>query len=182
MMDCPRALITEWNLGKFPDSMEFQSWKVNFRTVVCLRTADPQITMFWIKEEIAESIDELMTARWITGKLFFFFDYDMLDAMIASALKKLFNTQSKFRKRVFVEELRNMTDSLRGRQIAYMVYEYFRATGACETVQGLADLVSANATLVSVFAKRVPAGRLVIPRTWIRNKVVAKGMGSTRHV
>ena len=72
MMDYPRALIAEWNLGNFFDSMEFQSWKVNFRTEVCLRTADPQITMFWIKEvEIAESIDELMTSRSITGQLFF---------------------------------------------------------------------------------------------------------------
>ena len=29
---------------------------------------------------------------------------------------------------------------LRGRQIAYMIYEYFRATGAFEAVQGLSDL------------------------------------------
>ena len=64
MMDYPRIPITEWNLGKFPDSMEFQSWKVNFRTEVCLRTADPQITMLWTKEvEIAKSIDELATSR-----------------------------------------------------------------------------------------------------------------------
>ena len=50
MMDYPRIPFSEWNLGKFPDSMEFQSWKVNFRTEVCVRTADPQITMLWIKE------------------------------------------------------------------------------------------------------------------------------------
>ena len=64
MIDFPRFPISELNLGKFPDSMEFQSWKVNFRTEVCLRTADPQITMHWVKEvEIAKSIDELMTLR-----------------------------------------------------------------------------------------------------------------------
>ena len=34
MMDYPRILIAEWNLGKFLDSMVFQSWKVNFRTEV----------------------------------------------------------------------------------------------------------------------------------------------------
>ena len=62
MMDYPRIPISEWNPGKFPDSMEFQSWKVNFRSEVCLSTADPQITMHWIKEVvIATSIDELMT-------------------------------------------------------------------------------------------------------------------------
>ena len=83
--------------SKFPDSMEFQSWKVNFRTEVCPRTADPQITMLWIKEvEIAKSIDELVTSRSITGQ-HNFPDFKMLDAMIASALKKLLNKQSNFR-------------------------------------------------------------------------------------
>ena len=72
MMEYPRIPITEWNLGKFPDSMEFQSWKVNFRTEVCPRTADPQITMLWIEEvEIAKSIDEFVTSRSITGSLIF---------------------------------------------------------------------------------------------------------------
>ena len=30
MMDNPRVPIMEWNLGTFPDSMEFRSWKLNF--------------------------------------------------------------------------------------------------------------------------------------------------------
>ena len=99
MMDFPRIPITEWNLGTFLHSMEFESWKVNFRTEVCLRTADPKITMLWIKEiEIPESIDELMTSRSITER-HDFLDYDMLDAMIASALKKFLNTHIHFRKK-----------------------------------------------------------------------------------
>ena len=53
-MDYPRVPITEWNLGQSRDTMEFQSWKLNFRTEVCMRTADPQVTTLWIKEgEIA---------------------------------------------------------------------------------------------------------------------------------
>ena len=62
--------------------------------------------------------------------------------MIASALKKLLNTQIHFRKRVSVEEHRAQKHDrfLRGRQIAYMIYEYFRATGAHKAVQGLPDL------------------------------------------
>ena len=60
--------------------------------------------MLWIKEvEIAKSMDELVTSRLITGQPNFP-DFDVLDAMIASALKKLLNTQSNFRKRVSVEE------------------------------------------------------------------------------
>ena len=54
-----------------------------------------------------------------------------------------FSTRSQIcRKRVSVEEQRaqNSDRFLRGRQIAYMIYEYFCATGAYEAVQGLADL------------------------------------------
>ena len=64
MMDGPSIPISELHLGKFLDSMAFQSWRVNFKNEVCTRTADPQITMHWIKEvEIAKSIDEIMTSR-----------------------------------------------------------------------------------------------------------------------
>ena len=63
-MDYPGIPITETDLGHFPDSMEFHSWKVNFKNEVSTRTVNPQITMLWIKEvEIAKPIDELMTSR-----------------------------------------------------------------------------------------------------------------------
>ena len=62
--------------------------------------------MLWIKEvEIATSIDELVTSRSNTGQPNFL-DFNMLDAMIVSALKKLLHTHSNFRKRVSVEEQR----------------------------------------------------------------------------
>ena len=96
----------------------------------------------WIKEvEIAKSIEELLTSR-STVERTDFPDFDMLDAMIASALKKLLNTQIHFRKRVSVEEQRAQKHDrfLRGRQIAYMIYDYVLATGAFEAVQGLSDL------------------------------------------
>ena len=65
----------------------------------------------------------------------------MLDAMIASALKILLDRHVHFRRRVSVEEQRAQKYDryLRGRQIAYMIYEHFRATGAFEAVQGLSD-------------------------------------------
>ena len=104
MMDYQRIPTAELNLGKFHDSMEFQSWKVNFTTEGCARTADPQITMHRIKEvEIVKPIDELLTSRSIVGRTDF---PDLIDAMIASALKKLLDTQTQFRKRVRVEEQR----------------------------------------------------------------------------
>ena len=68
MMDYLRIPTSELHLGTFLDSMEFQSWKVNFKTEVCLRIADPQITTHRIKEvETAKSIDELVSSRSITG-------------------------------------------------------------------------------------------------------------------
>ena len=58
-------------------------------------------------------------------------DCEMLDAKIASALKKL-RTHVHFRRRVSDEEQRSQKDDrfLRGRQIAYIIYEHFRSTGA----------------------------------------------------
>ena len=42
MVDYPRFLISEMHLGKFPDSMEFQSWKVNIKTGVCSQCTGPK--------------------------------------------------------------------------------------------------------------------------------------------
>ena len=140
-MSYPRFPIPGLRLGKFPDSLEFQSWKVNFKTDVCAKSAFPYLTMHWIKEvETAKSMDHLMTSRSITGRKDHP-DYDMLDAMIASALKKLL-THVHFRKRESVHQQRAQKDDRfpRGRQIAYMIYEHLRATGAYEAVQGLSDL------------------------------------------
>ena len=82
-----------------------------------------------------------MTSRSITGQSNFP-DFDVLDAMIASAVKKLPNTQSNFRKRGSVEKQRaqNSDRFLREKQIAYMIYQYFRAVGAYEAAQGLSTL------------------------------------------
>ena len=101
------------HLGKFPDSLELQSWKVNFKTEVCAKSAFPHISVHRIKEvKVAKSKVDLVTPQSMTGRRDFT-DYDMLDAMIASALKKLL-THVLLRKRVSVEGatfLRNTTDS-----------------------------------------------------------------------
>ena len=77
VMDYTRFAISEMHLGKFPDSLEFQGWKVNFKTEVCSKTADPHLTIHWVKEvEIAKSIDELMTSRSMVVRSDFP-DYDM---------------------------------------------------------------------------------------------------------
>ena len=105
MIEYTRFPISELHLGKFPDSMEFRSWKVNFKTEVCSKTAYPHLKMHWIKEvEMAKSIDELVTSRSIVERTGFA-DYDMLDAVIAPALKRPL-ASVHFRKIVSVEEQR----------------------------------------------------------------------------
>ena len=37
-------------------------------------------------------------------------------------------------------ELRKTSDFYEEKKFAYMIFEHFRATGACEAVQGLSDL------------------------------------------
>ena len=64
----------------------------------------------------------------------------MLDAKIASALKKIISNQH-FRSRVSVEEQRaqKIDRFPRGRQISYMIYDHFRRTGAYDAAQDLSD-------------------------------------------
>ena len=103
MMDYPRFQISEMHLGKFTGSLEFlKAEKSILRLKMFAKSAFLHITKHWIKEvEIAKSIDDLLTSQAITG-LRHFSDYDMLDAKIASALKKLL-THVRFRRRVSVD-------------------------------------------------------------------------------
>ena len=65
----------------------------------------------------------------------------MLDARIASALNKIIQN-SYFKKKVSLDEQKSQNEDrfLRGRQIAYMIYDYFQVTGAHHTVLDDADL------------------------------------------
>ena len=67
----------------------------------------------------------------------------MLDAKIASALNKIIQN-SQFKKKVSLEEQKAQKEDwfLRGRQIAFAIYDYFRVTGAHDTVSNYADLFS----------------------------------------
>ena len=58
----------------------------------------------------------------------------MLDAKIASALNKIIQNP-QFKKKVSLEEQKAQKEDrfLRGRQIAFMIYDYFRVTGAHDT-------------------------------------------------
>ena len=106
VIDYPRFPVSEMHRGNFPDYIEFQGWKVNFKADVFSKTADPHLTMHRIKMVVmAKSIDELMTSRSIAGRTDFP-DHDILHAMIASALQILLDWHVHLRRRVSVEEQR----------------------------------------------------------------------------
>ena len=68
-------------------------------------------------------------------------NFEVLDARIASALNKIIHN-SQFKRRISLEEQKaQKQDSfLRGRQIAYLIYDYFRVTGSHDSVENYADL------------------------------------------
>ena len=68
-------------------------------------------------------------------------NFEVLDARIASALNKIIHN-SHCKRRISPEEQKAQKQDrfLRGRQIAYLIYEYFRVTGADDSVENYADL------------------------------------------
>ena len=104
MTDKPRFPISEVHQGKFPDSLDFKAGKSTSRLKYVQNQQILISQKHWIKEvQTAKSIDDLMTSRPIVVRTDVA-DNDMLEAMIASALKKLLTTHVHFRKRISVEE------------------------------------------------------------------------------
>ena len=96
--------------------------------------------MLWIKEvEMVESVDDLKSSCSIRGAQGP--DFQVLDAKIASALNRIIHN-TRFKKKISLEEMKAQKEDrfLRGRQIAYLIYEYFRVTGANDSVENYADL------------------------------------------
>ena len=102
----------------------------------------PSETMLWIKEvEMVDSVDQLKSSRLIEGKDFP--NFEMLDARIASALNKnIQHSHSKKEVSLEAQKAQKEDQFLRAKQIAYMIYDYFRVTGAHDTVLESADLFS----------------------------------------
>ena len=98
--------------------------------------------MLWIKEvEMVESVDDLKSSRSITGTPGP--NFEVLDARNSSALNKIIQN-TRFKKKVSLEEKKAHKEDrfLRGRQIAYLICEYFRVTGANDSVENYADLLT----------------------------------------
>ena len=93
--------------------------------------------MLWIKEVVmVESVNDLKSSCSIGGIQTP--DFEVLDARIASALSQIIHN-TRFKKKVILEEQKAHKEDrfLRGRQIAYLIYECFRVTGANASVENM---------------------------------------------
>ena len=96
--------------------------------------------MLWIKEvEMVDSVDDLKSSCSVRGIQMP--NFEVLDAKIASALNKIIHN-SHFKRRISLEEQKAQKQDrfLRGRQIAYLICDYFRVTGSHDSVENYADL------------------------------------------
>ena len=68
-------------------------------------------------------------------------NFEVLDATIASALNRIIHN-SQFKRRISLEEQKAQKEDrfLRGRQIAYLIYDQFRVTGTHDSVENYTDL------------------------------------------
>ena len=94
----------------------------------------PTEALLWIKEvEMVEAVDDLKTSQSFGGRRFP--NFEILDAKIASALTTIIVNPNSKKKVSPKEQKAQMEDRfLRGRQVAYTIYEYFRVTGAHKVV------------------------------------------------
>ena len=138
--DQQRLQISDPHFDKFTTSATFACWKTRFKTEVCTCSQFPTEAVQWIKEvEMVDSVDDLKSSSSVRGIRMP--DFEVLDARIASALNRIIHN-SHFKRRVSLEEQEGQQEDrfIRGRQIAYLIYEYFRVTGANDSVENYADL------------------------------------------
>ena len=138
--DQQRLQISDLHFDKFPKPATFACWKIRFKTEVCTCSQFPTEAMQWIKEvELVDSVDELRSSLSIRG--ISMPNFEVLDARIASALNKIIHN-SQFKRRISLEEQKAQKEDrfLRGRQIACLIYDYFRVTGTDDSVENYTDL------------------------------------------
>ena len=138
--DQQRLQISDLHFDKFPTPASFACWKIRFKTEVCTCSQFPTEAMQWIKEvELVDSVDELRSSSSTRG--ISMPNFEVLDARIASALNKIIHN-SHFKRKISLEEQKAQKEDrfLRGRQIAYLIYEQFRVTGIHDSIKNYADL------------------------------------------
>ena len=95
--------------------------------------------------ELVDSVDELRSSSSTRG--ISMPNFEVLDARIASPLNKIIHN-SHFKRRISLEEQKAQKQDrfLRGKQIAYLIYEYFRGSLGLriDDIQGIRFEVGRN--------------------------------------
>ena len=132
--DQQRLQMSDLHFDKSPTPATFACWRIRFKTEVCICSEFPTEAMQWIKElKMVDSVDDLKSSSSIRGIRLP--NFEVLDARIASALNRVIhNSHSK--RRISLEEQKAQKEDrfLRGRQIAYLIYDHFRVTRAHDSV------------------------------------------------
>ena len=126
--DQQRLQISDLHFDKFPTPATFACWKIRFKTEVCTYSQFPTEAVHWIKEvELVDSVDDLKSSCSVKGT--HMPNFEVLGAKIASALNRIIHS-TQFKSKVSLEEQKALKEDrfLRGRQIAYLIYDYFRVT------------------------------------------------------
>ena len=111
--------------------------------------------------EMVDSVDELRSSSSTRG--ISMPNFEVLDARIASALNKIIHN-SHFKKKISLEEQKAQKEDrfLRGRQIAYLIYEQFRVTGTDDSVENYTDLFT-----IALRNDDIPGIRFKVGRNFI---------------
>ena len=138
--DQQRQQISDLHFDKFPTPATFACRKIRFKTEVCTCSQFPAEALLWITEvELVDSVNDLKSSCSVRGIQMP--NFEVLDARIASALSRIIHN-SHFKGRVSLEEQKAQQEDrfFCGRQIAYLIYEHFRVTGANDSAENYADL------------------------------------------
>ena len=138
--DQQRLQISDIHFDIFATSATFACWKIRFKTEVCTCSQFPTEALLWIKEVVMiDSVDDL--------KIFLICKRTSNARSRSTRCEDCFSTEQNhpefsLQKRISLEEQKAQKEDrfLRGRQIAYLIYEYFRVTGANDSVENYADL------------------------------------------
>ena len=136
--------------------------------------------MQWIEGvELVDSVDELRSSsstRGISRP-----NFEVLDARIASALNKIIHN-SQFKRRISLEEQKAQKEDrfLRGRQIAYLIYDYFRVTGIQDSVENYADLFTIRLGYDDVQEFDSGWDEILLPMTQIQSDDILEGLYKLR--
>ena len=156
--DQQRLQNSDLHFDKFPTPATFACWKIRFKTEVCTCSQFPTEAMQWIKEvELVDSVDLLRSSS--STRCISMPNFEVLDARIASALNKIIHN-SHFKRRISLEEQKaQKQDSfLRGRQIAYLIYDYFRVTGGSMILSKTTPTYSLSVYEMMIFRNSIQSG------------------------